>query len=80
MAPRCVLGRIPHITGTGKWPPYGGSSLDAEVFHPLEHIEPVFNAFQWDFYFHLTTISLLEQIILVKEAPLYSCTQTLSVY
>uniref|UniRef100_A0ABM5EY01 Mortality factor 4-like protein 1 isoform X1 n=2 Tax=Pogona vitticeps TaxID=103695 RepID=A0ABM5EY01_9SAUR len=41
-----------------KWPPYGGSSLDAEVFRPLERIEPVFNAFQWAFSFRLTRISL----------------------
>ena len=38
--------------------PYGGSSLDDEVFRPLGYIEPVFNAFQLFFFFHLTTISL----------------------
>ena len=56
MAPRCALGWIPRITGIGKWLPYGGSLLDAEVFHPLECIEPVFNAFQWAFSFRLTRI------------------------
>ena len=58
MAPRCALGWIPRITGTGKWPPYGVSLLDAEVLRPLECIEPVFNAFQWAFSFRLTRISL----------------------
>ena len=53
-----ILGRIPHYTGTGKWPPYGGSSLHDEVFRPLEHIETVFNVFQWFLKFCLTTISL----------------------
>ena len=32
------LGGIFHKTGTGKWPPYGGSSLYDEVFRPLECI------------------------------------------
>ena len=41
-SPLC-LGLIAHFTGTGKWPPYGGSSLDAEVFHPLECISMHFN-------------------------------------
>ena len=58
MAPRCALGRIPRITGTGKWPPYGGSSLDADLFRPLERIELVFNAFQWAFSFCLARILL----------------------
>ena len=58
MAPHCALGRIPRITGTRKWLPYGGSSLDAEVFRPLEPIEPVFSAFQWAFSFCLMRISL----------------------
>ena len=56
-SPLCS-GRIFRCTVIGKWPPYGGSLLDAEVFHPLERIEPVFNAFQWAFLFHLTRISL----------------------
>ena len=46
-----------HFTGTRKWPPYGGSSLHDEVFNPLECIEPVFNAFQLTFLFHLMRIS-----------------------
>ena len=33
------LGWIPRLTGTGKWPPYGVSSLHDEVFRPLERIE-----------------------------------------
>ena len=36
-SPLC-LGLISRFTGTGKWPPYGGSSLDDEVFFPLERI------------------------------------------
>ena len=36
-SPLC-LGLIARFTGTGKWPPYGGSSLDDEVFSPLERI------------------------------------------
>ena len=58
MAPRCVFGRIPRYTGTKNGRPYGGSSLDGEFFSPLERIERVFNAFQWDFLFRLTKISL----------------------
>ena len=61
-SPLC-LGRTPHITGTRTWPPYGGSSLDAEVFRPLERIEPVFSAFQWVFYFRLMTISFYSKVV-----------------
>ena len=70
MAPRCVLGWIPRITGTGKLPPYGGFSLDSEVFHPLERINWVlmhFNGlftFAWRWF--LSTAILLERIILIK--------------
>ena len=33
-----ISGLIFCLTGTGKWPPYGGTSLDNEVFRPLERI------------------------------------------
>ena len=56
-SPLCS-GQIFRCTGIRKWPPYGGPSLDAEVFRPLERIEPVFNAFQWAFIFRLTRILL----------------------
>ena len=36
--PPLFSGLIFRFTGTGKWPPYGRSSLDDEVFHPLECI------------------------------------------
>ena len=37
--PPAVQNGIFRFTGIRKWPPYGGSSLDAEVFSPLECIE-----------------------------------------
>ena len=48
------LGDIFHCTGTRKWPPYGGSSLDEQVFRPLERIE----RFSMCFLFCLMRISL----------------------
>ena len=80
MAPRCVLGRIPRITGTGKWPPYGGSSLNAEVFHPLERINRVlmhFNGlFTFAWWWFCSTVILLEQIVLLKWGTTVSSQQS----
>ena len=38
-----------HKTGSGKWPPYGGSSLHDQVFPPLECIDWFSMHFNWFF-------------------------------
>ena len=53
-APPLFLGLIFRLTGTRKWPPYGGASLDEQVFRPLERTERFSMRFNGFLKFHLT--------------------------
>ena len=70
MAPHCVFGQIPHFTGTENGRPYGGSSLDGELFSPLERIEWFSMHFNGLFNFALqrfrSTAISLERINVIK--------------